>query len=92
MKAFFKNLDRIAERWLNTLDGELHEPVVRAITGEVFTQGTLQRQAPVHAQHVRTDIDIDLPNDVCDGVVADILNPALPMPCTPASGVSLLVT
>ncbi|HEX2621696.1 MAG TPA: hypothetical protein VHL11_16175 [Phototrophicaceae bacterium] len=33
-------LDRMAERWLNTLDGQIQEPVLQIMSGEVFTHGT----------------------------------------------------
>jgi hypothetical protein len=35
-----KNLDRKFGHWLDNMDATLNEPVVRAMTGEVFTHGT----------------------------------------------------
>ena|GEM_PF-6974037 len=37
MKAFFKKLERAAERIVGDLDYHLQEPLVHAISGEVFT-------------------------------------------------------
>lgn len=40
MKTFLETLDRRAGRWLNAMDSKLQQPLVRVMTGEVFTHGT----------------------------------------------------
>ncbi|QPC83343.1 hypothetical protein G4Y79_02895 [Phototrophicus methaneseepsis] len=40
MKNILSKLDRIAESWINGMDSQLQEPVVRCMTGDVFTDGT----------------------------------------------------
>lgn len=43
MKNLFGKLDRQFGRWLAVMDDQLQEPVLRAISGEVFVHGaTLQ--------------------------------------------------
>ncbi len=39
MKTLLEKLDRKAGRWLNAMDSKLQQPLVRVITGEVFTHG-----------------------------------------------------
>jgi hypothetical protein len=39
MKTLLEKLDRRAGRWLSAMDSELQQPLVRVITGEVFTHG-----------------------------------------------------
>jgi hypothetical protein len=72
MKTFLEKLDRKAGQWLNTLDSQLQEPIVRAVKGEVFTHGTTSNNdhtqeaaahqplaaAPKTRQSTITDCDI----------------------------------
>lgn len=44
MLAFFEKLERAAERLVGNLDGHIQEPLVRAMTGEVFTHNTVLSQ------------------------------------------------
>ena len=40
MKSLLEKLDRSAEAWLHSMDDHLNAPIVRAMTGKVFTHGT----------------------------------------------------
>jgi hypothetical protein len=45
METLLEKLDRIAGQWLEAVDNQLQEPIVRTITGEVFTHGTSSNAA-----------------------------------------------
>lgn len=40
MLALLEKLERKAEQWVATMDGQLNQPVVSAMTGDVFTHQT----------------------------------------------------
>ena len=93
MMNLFKKLDRMAERLISTMDGELHEPVMRAVTGEVFTHGTDNRRATAALAITQTTSSNvqRAADELCD-VVADTLNPPLPLPVIPTASISTQVT
>lgn len=37
MMAFLEKLERKAEQWMAVMDGQINQPIVNAMTGEVFT-------------------------------------------------------
>jgi hypothetical protein len=51
MKPFLEKLDSVAGRWLESLDEQLQAPIVHAMTGEVFTHGTVSKDQGAE-QHV----------------------------------------
>lgn len=40
MLNFLKKLDSMAERFIDTMDNDLQEPVVRILNGDVFNSGS----------------------------------------------------
>lgn len=44
MMAFFEKLERKAEQWVAAMDGQINQPIVSAMTGEVFTHSTSNDQ------------------------------------------------
>jgi hypothetical protein len=94
MKAFFKKLDRIAERWIDTLDSDLNQPVVRAVTGDVFTHGATDNhflaQPDVTHRSAANEAGKAV-QSICD-TVAETLNPPLSLPALPNSSISTQVT
>lgn len=93
MMNLFKKLDRMAERLISTMDGELNEPVVRAVTGDVFTHGTENRRpaiSPAVTQY-RVGEAQRTAHQLCDAV-ADKLNPSLSLPAIPNASISTQVT
>lgn len=93
MMNFFKKLDRMAERLIATMDGELNEPVVRAVTRDVFTHGTENNHSAVSSvvKQTRANEAQRIAHQVCDAV-ADTLNPALSLPAMPNASISTQVT
>lgn len=94
MMGLFKKLDRIADRLIANMDGELHGPVMRAVTGEVFTHGADNHHrsaSPAVIAQTRTDSVQRPAHELCDAV-ADTLNPPLTVPLMPQSGISTQVT
>lgn len=70
MKNFIEKLDRQLGRWIDTMDGQLQEPVVRAITGEVFTHGTNGHQTLKEQRYAEIEqIDSAPEFSVDEGVV-----------------------
>lgn len=90
MMNLLKNLDRMAERWIATLDGELQEPVIRAVTGEVFTHGAEQHRAGAAPQMKSGDLQ-RAAYESCDAV-AETLNPPQTFPVLPQASISTQVT
>lgn len=93
MMNFFAKLDRMAERLVTTMDDELHAPVVRAVTGEVFTHGTENhRSATIRpaAQVKKTEVSHNA-HQLCDAVT-ETLNPPLSLPAMPKASISTQVT
>ena len=90
MMNLFKKLDRMAEQWIATLDGELQEPVVRAVTGEVFTHGTEDPRS-MSVLHLKADEPQRGAYQAFD-VVAETLNPPLTIPVMPQASISTQVT
>lgn len=90
MMNLFKKLDRMAERLIATMDDELHEPVVRAVTGEVFTHGTETQRSPA-APHLKSGDIQRAAYQLCDSV-AETLNPPLSLPAMPNASISTQVT
>jgi hypothetical protein len=83
----FRKLDKAAERWLNAIDGNLQQPIVQTMTGEVFTHGAPRRQTTA----VQTlDIDVDA-IAACEAVAGTVLPDVSPLPA-PNTGTSLMVT
>jgi hypothetical protein len=93
MMNLFKKLDRMAERLISTMDGELSEPVVRAVTGEVFTHGAENRGPAVSpaATQNRAGEPERIAHQLCDAVT-DTLNPPLSLPAMPNASISTQVT
>jgi hypothetical protein len=93
MMNLFRKLDRMAERLVTVMDDELHEPVMRAVTGEVFTHNTENRRsASVSAvHHTKSSESQRVAQHVCDAV-ADTLNPPLSLPALPNASISTQVT
>lgn len=93
MMNLFKKLDRMAERLIATMDDELQEPVVRAVTGEVFAHGTGMKRSttlPV-APQLRTGDAQHAVHQLYDSV-AETLNPPLSLPAMPNASISTQVT
>lgn len=40
MKTLLDKVAQAAGMWLNVLDNQLRQPIVKTLTGEVFTDGT----------------------------------------------------
>ena len=40
MMAFLEKLERKAEQWIGAMDGQINQPIVSAMTGDVFTHST----------------------------------------------------
>lgn len=47
MKTFLKNLDRKAGRLLSAMDDQLHEPIVRTMTGDVFVHSAVEQDCQI---------------------------------------------
>lgn len=90
MMNLFRKLDRMAERLISTVDSELQEPVVRAVTGEVFIHGA-QTHRPAAAPQVKGSDLQRAAHELCDAV-AETLNPPLTIPVMPKAGISTQVT
>jgi hypothetical protein len=93
MMNLFKKLDRMAERLISTMDGELNEPVVRAVTGDVFTHGMENRRpavSPAVTQN-RANEAQRVAHQLCDAVT-DTLHPPLSLPAMPNASISTQVT
>jgi len=86
----FRKLDRMAERLISTVDGELQEPVVRAVTGEVFTHGTETHRSAAAPQIKSGDLQ-RAAHELC-AAVAESLNPPLSLPVIPSASISTRVT
>lgn len=93
MMNLFRKLDRMAERLVTVMDDELHEPVMRAVTGEVFTHSTENRRSAAGptVQHTKSSEAQRVAHQVCEAV-ADTLNPPLSLPAMPNASISTQVT
>lgn len=56
MMAFLEKLERKAEQWMAAMDGQINQPIVNAMTGEVFThQPDAHKDMPtMHVQAAQT--------------------------------------
>jgi hypothetical protein len=82
-------LNQIADRWVNTIDGQLQHPVVQTISGEVFAHGIQSRQQAA-AEPLEFDIDVDA-SAACEAVARAVQPDIAPLPA-PSTGTSLVVT
>jgi hypothetical protein len=94
MMNLFRKLDRMAERWIDTLDGDLNQPVVRAITGEVFTHDTADSYTAAHSalSHQLADGQAENAAHFTSDAVDETLNPPLSIPGVPKASILTQVT
>lgn len=61
METFLEKLDRQLGRMIEAMDGQLQEPIVRTVTGEVYTHGTPvnghDHHEPKPAENVRATFE-----------------------------------
>lgn len=60
MMAFLEKLERKAEQWVATMDGQINQPIVNAMTGEVFThQPDAHENMPTMHVHAAQTVEDD---------------------------------
>ncbi|GAB4511049.1 MAG: hypothetical protein OHK0046_08610 [Anaerolineae bacterium] len=60
MKMLLEKLDKMSERWLNTLDRQLEQPLLHVITGRVFTD------ANSHMDMLVTQAAVNVVETLCE--------------------------
>ena len=58
MNGFLEKLERVTERWIRIVDGQIHDATVRTITGQVFTDDLSENVTGPKSEAVSQDTGI----------------------------------
>ncbi|MEP7285632.1 MAG: hypothetical protein ABI947_07690 [Chloroflexota bacterium] len=70
MNTFLEKLDRRAKAWLDMVDSQLHDPIVRLLSGELLTHDSYSNERDYHQQPEQQ-------------AVQPVITPANPVPHEP---------